>query len=122
MSTSRTNYGFLHHVARAALWLAPVLFVAAAVAVLTPAVLDLQDNFWRYYSDDDTIRRDALDARARQTLWSHPDAWSGPVAARPIEGGPRSGLVPDRLERSRVERTGCAGGRELRDQRDRGRA
>jgi hypothetical protein len=89
----RGQYGFLHHVARAAVWIVPVLCLAVAVTLLTFVFLDARDTLWCQYSDGDTIRREALDAQPRPTLWSHPDPWTGPVATRLIQGGPH--FTPD---------------------------
>jgi len=90
---ARGQYGFLHHVARAAAWIFPALCLAAAVALLVSVYLDARETSWCYYSDDDSIRRAALEARPRQTLWSHPDPWTGAVATNGIEGGPH--FTPD---------------------------
>ncbi|MEI6210188.1 MAG: hypothetical protein WCR06_01050 [bacterium] len=82
------KFGFLHHLAHAAAWIVPLLLFVFAAALLIPVVLDVREKFWCFYSDDDTLRREAMDARPRQTLWSHPDTWTGLVATNAIAGGP----------------------------------
>ncbi len=87
-SNSATGqYGFLHHVVRAAVWISPVLFLAATVILLAFVFSDVRATLWCHYSDNDTIHHEALEGRLRLSLWSHPDAWSGPVATNAIVGG-----------------------------------
>lgn len=87
------QYGFLHHVARAAVWISPVLFLAATVVLLAFVFSDIRATLWCHFSDDDTIHHEALEGRRRLSLWSHPNPWEGPVATNAIVGG--SHFTPD---------------------------
>jgi hypothetical protein len=78
-SPKRTEdrHGYLHRAGVFFRRVLPFLVLALALALMASVVLNLRNTFWRYYTDDFGVRREADDPRVRFILWSNPETPSG---------------------------------------------
>jgi hypothetical protein len=75
-------------VGRWALRLLPLLLLGLALASALSVVRDLRNSFWCVYTNEEDIRRSALDNDPRLTVWDHPSAWAGSTGLADAVGGP----------------------------------